>query len=294
MLNYDIMSAIFNKIYVFPLLFVVVWPTKTFFVCTRVNSLQESFRKRSKRLTSACSSISWVSCLTPACVRSNSIVTHRIDPTAMSVSRTLVDIWEKCSEAWRKDKKFCISLMVVQRNFDQQLNSCCIHLPYSYPLPPKPCIILHIIQKQNQTICVFILKIFQSFKSCFSSCTVSSAQHLPVPWKRQNIRAFLVQPENIYLQEQLSSVEWYVCCFCFAVRQKFVFFFLRHFLQHYQATSTQIRINFWNRLRFLSIIIVFYTNRPFLCTKPMNPLTEARSFLIRAPDRFKPSSIRIR
>ena len=292
MLNYDIMSAIFNKIYVFPLLFVVVWPTKTFFVCTRVNSLQESFRKRSKRLTSACSSISWVSCLTPACVRSNSIVTHRIDATAMSVSRTLVDIWEKCSEAWRKDKKFCISLMVVQRNFDQQLNSCCIHLPYSYPLPPKPCIILHIIQKQNQTILYSYWRYFKALNH--ASLHVQFRLH-NICLFLENVRAFLVQPENIYLQEQLSSVEWYVCCFCFAVRQKFVFFFLRHFLQHYQAASTQIRIYFWNRLRFLSIIIVFfYTNRPFLYTKPMNPLTEATSFLIRTPDRFKPSSIRIR
>ena len=84
----------------------------------------------------------------------------------MGVSRTLVDIWEKFSEAWRKDKEFYICLMVVQRNFD----------PYSYPLSPFPaetCIILHIIQKQNQTI-LYSLKMFQNFKSCFSSCKVSS------------------------------------------------------------------------------------------------------------------------
>ena len=39
---------------------------------------------------------------------------------------------------------------------------------------------------------------------------------------------------------------------------------------------------------FLSIMIVFYTNRPFLYTKPINPFTEATSFLNRAPDRFRP------
>ena len=37
----------------------------------------------------------------------------------MGVSSTLVDIWEKFSEAWRKNKEFYICLMVVQRNFDQ-------------------------------------------------------------------------------------------------------------------------------------------------------------------------------
>ena len=292
MLNYDIMSAIFNKIYVFPLLFVVVWPTKTFFVCTRVNSLQESFRKRSKRLTSACSSISWVSCLTPACVRSNSIITHRIDATAMSVSRTLVDIWEKCSEAWRKDKKFCISLMVVQHNFDQQLNSCCIHLPYSYPLPPKPCIILHIIQKQNQTILYSYWRYFKALNH--ASLHVQFRLH-NICLFLENLRAFLVQPENIYLQEQLSSVEWYVCCFCFAVRQKFVFFFSSPFSP---ALPSRVHTNPNLFLKpptfFEHYNCFFYTNRPFLYTKPMNPLTEATSFLIRAPDRFKPSSIRIR
>ena len=56
----------------------------------------------------------------------------------------------KCSEAWRKYKRFYICLMVVQRNFDQLFSNYWIRLPYSYPLPHplETCIIFHIIQSR--------------------------------------------------------------------------------------------------------------------------------------------------
>ena len=89
---------------------------KPFSFVLELTSLQESltvfpffyvtFRKRSKHLTSACSSISWISCFTCACIRSKSIVTHRIDTTAMGVGRTFVDIWENIVKLGVKIRDF--------------------------------------------------------------------------------------------------------------------------------------------------------------------------------------------
>ena len=141
--------------------FVVFWPTKNLFCL--YSSLQESltvfpffyvtFRKRSKRLTSACSSISWISCFTCACIRSNSIVTHRIDATAMGVGRTLVDIWENVVKLGVKIRDFAYAWWQFSVTLINYSATLLLPLPlHSPPPPPQPletCIILHIIQSRN-------------------------------------------------------------------------------------------------------------------------------------------------
>ena len=123
---------------------------KTFFVCTRVNKFTESltvfpffyvtFRKRSKRLTSACSSISWISCFTCACIRSKSIATHRIDATAMGVGRTLVDIWEDVVKLGVKMRDFAYAwwqLSVTLINYSAIIGFGFLTLT-PFPSPPHP------------------------------------------------------------------------------------------------------------------------------------------------------------
>ena len=114
---------------------------KPFHSVLELTSLQESltvfpffyvtFRKRSKRLTSACSSISWISCFTCACIRSKSIVTHRIDATAMGVRRTLVDIWKNVVKLGVKIRDFAYDWW----QFDQLFSNYWIRFPHSYPFP---------------------------------------------------------------------------------------------------------------------------------------------------------------
>ena len=71
--------------------------TKMYVLCRSTQgslmAVQWLLFKTSKR-TIASPPITCVSCFTCACVRSHSIVTDRVDVTAMTVVRTLVDIWE--------------------------------------------------------------------------------------------------------------------------------------------------------------------------------------------------------
>ena len=136
---------------------------KPFYSVLELTSLQESltvfpffyvtFTKRSKRLTSACSSISWISCFTCACIRSNSIVTHRIDATAMGVGRTLVDIWENVVKLGVKIRDFAYAwwqFSVTLINYSAIIGFGFLFLPSSPPLATslETCIILHIIQSR--------------------------------------------------------------------------------------------------------------------------------------------------
>ena len=122
---------------------------KPFSSVLELTSLQESltvfpffyvtFRKRSKRLTSACSSISWISCFTCACIRSNSIVTHRIDATAMGVGRTLVDIWENVVKLGVKIRDFAYAWWQFSVTLINYSASLLLPLPlHSPPPPPNP------------------------------------------------------------------------------------------------------------------------------------------------------------
>ena len=123
---------------------------KPFSSVLELTSLQESltvfpffyvtFRKRSKRLTSACSSISWISCFTCACIRSKSIATHRIDATAMVVGRTLVDIWEDVVKLGVKMRDFAYAwwqLSVTLINYSAIIGFGFLTLT-PFPSPPHP------------------------------------------------------------------------------------------------------------------------------------------------------------
>ena len=123
---------------------------KPFSSVLELTSLQESltvfpffyvtFRKRSKRLTSACSSISWISCFTCACIRSKSIATHRIDATAMGVGRTLVDIWEDVVKLGVKMRDFAyawVQLSVTLINYSAVIGFGFLTLT-PFPSPPHP------------------------------------------------------------------------------------------------------------------------------------------------------------
>ena len=123
---------------------------KPFYSVLELTSLQESltvfpffyvtFRKRSKRLTSACSSISWISCFTCACIRSNSIVTHRIDATAIGVRRTLVDIWENVVKLGVKITDFAYAwwqFSVTLINYSEIIGFGFLILT-PFPSPPHP------------------------------------------------------------------------------------------------------------------------------------------------------------
>ena len=123
---------------------------KPFSSVLELTSLQESltvfpffyvtFRKRSKRLTSACSSISWISCFTCAWIRPKSIATHRIDATAMGVGRTLVDIWEDVVKLGVKMRDFAyawVQLSVTLINYSAVIGFGFLTLT-PFPSPPHP------------------------------------------------------------------------------------------------------------------------------------------------------------
>ena len=157
-----------------------LWTVFPFFYVT--------FRKRSKRLTSACSSISWISCFTCACIRSKSIVTHRIDATAMGVGRTLVDIWEDVVKLGVKMRDFAYAwwqLSVTLINYSAVIGFGFLTLtpfpspPHPPPPPPTPpletCITLHITQCRIKHFFIN-WRYFKTLNRAFlHRCKVSSA-----------------------------------------------------------------------------------------------------------------------
>ena len=64
-------------------------------------SINTLFLNYTIQLTRTCSSITRVSLFASACVRTQSITTHRIYVTAMRVGKTFVDVWNK-KKRWMK------------------------------------------------------------------------------------------------------------------------------------------------------------------------------------------------